>query len=84
MSSGGSSTPGGRFAQAVDQVPEGQDWVRKEHAWSGIPHHSLDLLTFPRGITVDRTFAAGCFLFLERAMAQPLAGIGQQLAALLA
>jgi len=76
VSSGGGSALGRRFAQAVDQVQEGQNWVEKEHAWSGIPHHCLDLIAFSWGVTVDRALTAGRFLFLERAVAQPLAGIG--------
>lgn len=73
--------PSPRFAQAIEQMPQGQDGVRKEHARSGITHHRLDALALLGRVTVDQAVTAGRFALLKGTTVQPFAGIGQQFAA---
>jgi len=75
---------GAGFAQAVDQVGDGQQRVGQEHARPGISHHFLDFSPLPRGVTVARAVAAGGFVLLERAMSQTSVGIGQECLAIIA
>ena len=66
------------FAQAIEQMPQGQDGMGKEHAWPAIAHHRVDALPLLRRVTVDQAVAAGGLGHLEGAVVQPLAGIGQK------
>ncbi len=67
-----------RFPQAVEQMRNGQQRVRHEHARSGIAHYFLDFLTFSGGVAMYRTFAAGRLVSLERAMVQAVRSVGKE------
>ena len=84
VSSGGGSAVFAGCTEAIEQVGKGQDRVGEHHPWPGVTHHSPDFLAVCRCVTVHRTFAAGSFVLLERAMVQAAVGIGKEFLAIMA
>ena len=72
------------FAQAIEQVGEGQNRVGQQHPWSSVAHHFPDFFAVCRCVTVYWAFATGSFALLERAMVQTSVGVGKEFLALMA
>jgi hypothetical protein len=71
------------FTQTIEQVGKGHDRMGKQYPWPGVAHHGLDFFAIYRCVTVHRTFAAGRFVFLERATVEAAAGIGKEFVAIM-
>ena len=68
-----------RFAQAIDQVQDGQERMGEEHAWPGVTHDLLDPCSPGRRIAVHGASAAGGFMFLKRAGPQSFVRVVEQI-----
>ena len=66
---------------AIQQVAKGQIGVAQHHARTRITHHSLDLISAPRLIAVDRTLCTGRLCLLIGAQGQPSPCILKQVCA---
>ena len=56
----------------------------QQHPWPGVAHHFPDFFAVCVCVAVHRAFAAGSFVFLERAMVQAAVGVGKKFLAILA
>jgi hypothetical protein len=59
-------------------VSYGEYRVQEYHSWTRVTHHGANSVALICGVTVDSTFCAGGFLFLECAVRQTAHGIAQQ------
>lgn len=84
VSSGGGSAFAPWSAQAVQQVEERHERVGEQHARPGVAHHCADAFAFFRRVAMDRAFAAGGLVVLERAVAQSFVGVVKQFPAICA
>jgi hypothetical protein len=71
----------GFLAPAIDHMAKGQLRMMPHHAGTCIPHYGTDFFPHPGLVAVDRTVAAGGFVFLKGAVAEPQPGVFLQLPA---
>lgn len=69
------------FNQSQQVVDAGQG-TEQQHARTGIPHDAPDLFAAFRAVTMDFASGADWFIFSERTMIKPVAGILQQILAI--
>jgi hypothetical protein len=72
------------FTQTIKQVGKGQDRMGQHHPWPGIAHYFPDFFAIYRCVTVHRTFAAGSFVFQERAKVEAAVSVGKEFLAIMA
>ena len=68
----------GRLAKAIDQVPQTQQRIAKQHPWARITHDLLYFMLPGPGVTVHLAVIAGRFAGLKWASIKSTSCVGQE------